>query len=124
MTEKKSFWNKIKGLKKEVKTDTKVDKQLLPRLQFMGYLLLFFSVCAFAYAIMEEIGLINDTSLSEELIASSGISLPDIEPPIVVDIRIFNAYLAGTSFILVGVTSLIYVWKKQKRLGLDKTQGK
>ncbi|MBI3236267.1 MAG: hypothetical protein HYZ48_00935 [Chlamydiales bacterium] len=99
--------------------------QLLPRLRWMGFLLLFFSVCSLFYSfffatdIPSNIAqdLATDQFLSPaELQQVSGLPMTNTPSFEIFQVERFNAYIVTFCFALVGGICLLATWKKEKRL--------
>lgn len=116
--------NKIDALKAKTKADLELEKQLLPRLKFMGYLLAFFSVCSFSYAMLEQSGLIlSPVYLAEEPreFTADLTYTVDKEAEEIMEVRLFNSYVVAIGFLGVATACFISVWKKRKSLQLQQS---
>lgn len=100
--------------KEKTATDLEVEKQLLPRLKFMGTLLLFFSLCALCASFFFSFPDFTASSIpsSEELATLPGLIDEDFPTA-----ERFSMILVCFSFALVGSLCLFFVWKKKKQLG-------
>ncbi|MFI5333735.1 MAG: hypothetical protein ACHQT8_01035 [Chlamydiales bacterium] len=100
------------------KTTLETEKKLLPRLRFMGCVLLLFGAFACAYAIIADpylstVGLDNDQLVVEEEV----IGIPEFEetPPfIVTSFERINLYIVAFIFSSIGAGCLLLMWKKKK----------
>jgi hypothetical protein len=119
----KSFSNKLEELKSSIPTHLDVEKRLLPRLKFMGYLMFAFCFAAFAFALSikeEEIiapstqeGLIEPDEMEAvarfELLQDDGeLELSPTE--------VLNFYLVAGIFAVIGTTCFLIAWRKKKKL--------
>lgn len=110
--------------KQKAQEEVEPEKQLLPRLRFMGLLLLFFSVCTLCYSIFftetvsqelsEQITTDDQTNL-QEMEFTSGVSMMNAYPYDFIQVERFNAYIVTISFALVGAACVITAWHKQKK---------
>jgi aryl-alcohol dehydrogenase-like predicted oxidoreductase len=80
-----------------------IEKQLIPRLQKLGFILLAFSVFAFGASFMPE--------AEEELAMNEESLIPDFEEP-----PPLNMYLIAIVFASVGATCITIAWKKKNSL--------
>ncbi len=105
-------------------TDLEADMQLLPRLRFMGYLLLFFSGCALCYSLFfasdVPSNLAYDLSTDgftspEEMEYAAGLSLNENASFTLFQVERYNAYIVTLSFAIVGSICLLSAYQKQKK---------
>lgn len=124
MTEPKNSSNSNKEVDTKRQEEIQVEKQLLPRLKFMGLLLIFFSGCALCYSIFfsteidEQLALelANDGfTTPQEMQYASGLSITDNAPFDLFQVERFNAYIVTISFAVVGAICLFTSWSKQKK---------
>ena len=124
MTEPKNSSNSNKEVDTKRQEEIQVEKQLLPRLKFMGLLLIFFSGCALCYSIFfsteidEQLALelANDEfTTPQEMQYASGLSITDNAPFDLFQVERFNAYIVTISFAVVGAICLFTSWSKQKK---------
>ncbi len=100
------------------KSSPAIDALLLPRLKFMGYLMLSFAFACFSYAMLEEEEwIVNEshvpTSLREVDPESTWQTTTLIE---VENTYILSPYIAAISFTIVGFYCLFYVKQRKKTL--------
>ena len=116
----KSFLNKLDELKSAVPAHLEVEKKLLPRLKFMGYLMYVLCVIALVYAMTvredtpsPQEGLIDpqetEAASPLEMLLEEGEL--DFSPT-----EVLNFYLVGLIFASVGSTCFLIAWKKRKTL--------
>ena len=126
MTEPKNSSNSNKEVDTKRQEEIQIEKQLLPRLKFMGLLLIFFSGCALCYSIFfsteidEQLALelANDGfTTPQEMQYASGLSITDNAPFDLFQVERFNAYIVTISFAVVGAICLFTSWSKQKKWG-------
>lgn len=102
------------------KTSSEIEKALLPRLRFIGFVLLLFGAFSCAYALVAEpylstVGLddvVGAVGVQEELMG-----LPELdETPgfIVTSFERINLYLVAFVFGAIGFGCLFIFWKKRK----------
>ena len=90
-----------------------VDKQLIPRLKFMGLLLLSFSVCTLVYSIFFASDIPVD---SNQNFAVEGIYIPqEVKSPGFFQVERYNGYTVTFCFALVGGLCFIAALNKQKK---------
>lgn len=125
MTKNGNFLNKVKELKIKTPEEIGIEKQLLPRLRFMGLLLFFFSGCALCYSIFFASGVPFDADQKfatdgmgtpEEMEYTSGLSLPSNPSYGFFQVERYNGYIVALSFALVGAACFLTAWSKQKKL--------
>ncbi len=124
MKEPKNSLNSPEEINTRRSEEIQIEKQLLPRLRFMGLLLFFFSGCALCYSIFfaAEIDqglaleLANDEfTTPQEMQYGSGLSITDNTPFNLFQVERFNAYIVTISFAVVGAACLLTAWNKQKK---------
>lgn len=124
MKEPKNSLNDAGEVNSRRPEEIQIEKQLLPRLRFMGLLLFFFSGCALCYSIFfaaeidQELALelANDEFTSpQEMQYASGLSIIDNTPFTLFQVERFNAYIVTISFAVVGAACLLTAWNKQKK---------
>ena len=121
----KSFLNKFKELKPLMTIHHESERKLLPRLKFMGYVLLTISLITFGFALnMEKENLRgpnadpdNAFTSPQEMTQSAGLSLEDadLKPS-----DILNFFAISITFAAVGGSCFLIAWKKQKTLFSEK----
>jgi len=93
--------------------NTNLEKQMLPRLSLMGYLLMLFSGCALAYAVFFSPYLGN----YEEEVLKLPIELETAgfssEPSIIEEEKI-SLYMIAAIFAVIGGSCIITAWKKKR----------
>lgn len=125
MKEHKTSLNNVEEVNSKRSEEIQIEKQLLPRLRFMGLLLFFFSGCALCYSIFFAAGI--DQELAKELATdefttpqemqyASGLSITDNAPFDLFQVERFNAYIVTISFAIVGAACILTAWKRQKKL--------
>ena len=125
MKERKNSLNNIKEVDPKKHEEVQIEKQLLPRLKFMGLLLFFFSGCALCYSIFFAAGMEPDLA---QALANDGLT-PQQDIPYASGLTVdanasfdlfqderFNAYVVTFFFAIVGVACLFVAWSKQKKL--------
>jgi ABC-type glycerol-3-phosphate transport system permease component len=120
----KSFLSKFEELKPKVPIHLDMERKLLPRLKFMGYVMLVFCLAAFifAFSFKEETEIIGpppqegftDPDQTEavskiELISEDG--QLELNPT-----EVLNFYLVSFIFAVIGTTCFLIAWKKKKKL--------
>ena len=94
-----------------------MELQLLPRLRWMGFLLLFFSLCSFLYSLFFAADIPASSDSFEtplEMEQTSGLSMASTPSFEMFQVERFNAYIVTFCFALVGGICLLAVWKKKK----------
>ncbi len=122
MVMKKSLLNKLDEIKSIVPVHLEIEKKLLPRLKFMGFVMYGLCVVAFTYAAMaqEEIqsvppkeGLVDPEAI--EAVASLETMLEEGELELS-PTEVLNFYLVAAIFAAVGTSCFLIAWKKKKKL--------
>ncbi len=125
MKEHKSSLNDSGEVSPRRPEEVQIEKQLLPRLRFMGLLLFFFSGCALCYSIFfaaeidQELALAlanDEFTTPQEMQYASGLSITENTPFSLFQAERFNAYMVTISFAVVGAACLFTAWSKQKKL--------
>jgi hypothetical protein len=112
----KSFLNKLEELKSKTPAHLEVEKKLLPRLKFMGYLM--FGLClvsfVFALTVNEETPFNSETTapIPSEIEATAPFLTEDELTPTAV----LNFYVISLVFAVVGASCFLIAWKKAKTL--------
>jgi len=122
----KSFLSKFEELKPKVPVQLEVERRLLPRLKFMGYVMCILGLTTVAYAVFipkdPRIG--PETAQMEEpvvpVMAESGI-LTDEDPLELTPNEVLNFYAVALIFAGVGASCFLIAWKKRKAL-IQETQ--
>jgi hypothetical protein len=122
----KSFLNKLEKLKAEVPVQLDTERKLLPRLKFMGYVMVVLCITTAVYAmtIREETEIIQPLPQEgliepKQMEAVSGFELfPEEGELELTPNEVLNFYLVAFIFAIVGATCFLIVWKKKKRLFL------
>ena len=83
-----------------MKKTTDVEKQLLPRLKILSFILLFCSLAALAWDFLPA---------EEDALDAFLLEMEEAAPPM-------NTHLVAGSFATVGALSLIIYWRKKKSL--------
>lgn len=115
----KNFLNKLEELKPEVPIQLTVEKQLLPRLKFMAYLMFALALFSsgFAYFIEAEESVateLADSGFPDNLEAISPLLLS--EEPEYKASEVLNFYVVGAIFAAIGVSLLLIAKYKRKKL--------
>ncbi len=114
----KSFLSKIEELKPEIPVHLEVERKLVPRLKFMGYVLCFFCLASlvFALTIKEETLILPESTeaSSDEIIAATPL-LTDDELELTAT-EVLNFYAISAVFAIVGASCFFISWKKRKIL--------
>ena len=112
--------NKNSSSKIEAKELLNNERQLLPRLQFMGYLLMVLGALTFTFALFIPSDLwIESESTQQEFISLSSAGSSFIDEDDLLDpnpLEVLNFYIVASSFVVVGALCFLIVWKKRKTL--------
>lgn len=96
-----------------------IEKQLVPRLRFMGIVLLFFCFSTLGYALFASPYLSSEDEtvpiLDEESIGLPS-STDELTPLELTQNERLNLYIVATSFALVGTCCLTLAWRKKKQI--------
>jgi hypothetical protein len=115
----KSFLSKFTALKPRIPEHLEVERKLLPRLKFMGYVMYVWCIASliFAIAIPQEEGnpMVQEASIIEADAAGFAEDV-DKELPIFSSTEVLNFYVVSLIFALVGVSCFLIAWRKQKKL--------
>ena len=105
----KKFLNKLETLKTVAPDHLKVEKKLRPRLNYMGYIMFFFTACSLGFAIItpQEVPIGPES----ESLAGPDEELIDLNPR-----EIFNFYIVSLIFAAVGSSCFLISWRKKKNL--------
>ena len=112
-----NFLNNAEDVAVKTVENEKLERQLLPRLQFMGFLLLVFCACTLMYIFTQEESafILPDEPLSPaEIEFSATLGFPETENFSMEDPLSVNAFIIASSFFLVGAVCLYFVWKKKR----------
>jgi hypothetical protein len=119
----KSFLSKFEELKPEVPIHLSVERKLVPRLKFMGYVMyvLCLAALAFAITIKEEIEVVPPPQEGfiepEEMEVVSGLNLISEDGELELSpTEVLNFYFISVIFALIGTACFLIVWKKKKTL--------
>lgn len=124
MKKLKSFLNPDR-LKLKTPEEIEVERQLLPRLKFMGILLFAFGGCALCYSLffapetlseISELIETDGTPLPKEMEYASGLSIPTDPSYGFFQIERYNGYIIAFCFTVVGAICFLTAWNKQKKL--------
>jgi hypothetical protein len=119
---KNKILSKLEELKSKVPIHLEVERKLLPRLKFMGYVMLTLCSAAFLFALIakEEIEAPN-FSLQEGFVAPEQIEavarmelLPEDDEPELNPTEVLNFYFVSFIFGLIGTACFFIAWKKKK----------
>lgn len=118
----KSFLSKLDKLKPQAPVHLEMERKLIPRLKFMGYVMLTLFLAAFTFALtVKEDPLITQESIqegasnSEELEAVSPLLTDDAELELSAT-EVLNFYAVSLVFAAVGAACFLIAWKKRKTL--------
>ena len=100
---------KNKDFSNKVLEQAKIERQLLPRLKFMGYVLYVLCICSIAF----EAFFPAETLVIEKTIELEAMTLLEEEPTAK---EVLNFYAVASVFALVGFTCMLIVRKKRKTL--------
>lgn len=103
--------------KDKTATDLEIEKQLLPRLKFMGVLLLLFSVCAFCFSLFFSLPSPQKLATAPSNPSEEFAALPNLVEENFLAVENFDLSLVFLSFAIVGGLCLFFAWKKKKHLG-------
>lgn len=97
-----------------------VEKQLIPRLRFVGLVLLFFSVFSISYSVIDTPYLstvgIEEKGLPQMEESSLGIDLePEEKDCALTPCETINLFLIAAIFATVGSTCLFIAWKRDRK---------
>jgi hypothetical protein len=120
---KKSFLSKLEELKPQVPVHLEIERKLIPRLKFMGYVMCTLSLAAFVFAlVVKEDEVITretiqkeETSNSAEIEAVSPLLTDDAELELA-PTEVLNFYLVSLIFAAVSASCFVIAWKKRKTL--------
>jgi hypothetical protein len=119
----KSFLSKFEELKPKDSLSLDVERKLLPRLKFMGYLMYGLALVAFLFAIIVH----EETEITppppegftepERIEAVSGHYLVSEEDELeLTPTEVLNFYVVSVIFVVVGISCFLIAWKKKKTL--------
>jgi hypothetical protein len=120
----KSFLSKFEELKPKIPIHLDVERKLLPRLKFMGYVTYILCLVSFAFAmtIQEEAESIAASPQEEfaeledmEVVSGIGLLSEDGELELA-PTEVLNFYLVASIFAVVGTACFLIAWKKKKKL--------
>lgn len=120
----KSFLSKFEELKSKIPVHLEVEIKLLPRLKFMGYVLLICCLAAFTFALtIKEEAEIGNPQIQvgftepDQIEAVSKIELVSEDGELEMDpTEVLNFYLVSFIFAVISTTCLLVAWKKKKKL--------
>jgi len=105
----KTFLNKLKA---SVQID--IEKQLLPRLKVMSYLLFGFAIATFLFALLAPKEASDSPDIMQE--ETAGVALFNDDTPFELDPReVLNFYSVAAIFACTGASLLLIHWKKAKQ---------
>jgi hypothetical protein len=104
----------------EALSPSHVEKELLPRLKFMGYLMTAFCIAAFLFALLAE----REPAPPPAAILERYPPLKTSGPTLMADeellelrpTEVLNFYVVSLTFFLVGASCFLIAWKKKKTL--------
>ena len=92
-----------------------VERKLLPRLRYMGFLLLFFTIFTLAYALISDPYLPNPEEVAVVL-KEEGLPQFSEEPGFMLTkSQRLNLYLIAGAFAVIGLSCLFFYWKKKEQ---------
>ncbi len=114
----KTFLNKMEELKPHIPVQLDVERKLLPRLKFMGYVMFVCCLASVAFAIFAPKEQIADFEVAAyDQVYLAGVALgPDEDPLELSPTEVFNFYLIGLVFASVGAACFLTAWKKKRSL--------
>jgi hypothetical protein len=109
----KSFLSKFEKLKPKVPVQLDIERKLLPRLKFMGYVMYILSLVSLIFAIIAAQEPDADYALTQKSTAGLNLEndqdLAELNP-----IEVLNFYVISVIFASVGVACFLTAWKKKK----------
>ena len=108
----KSFLNKLESLKKQSPTQLEVERKLLPRLSFMGYVMLVCGLGSLTFAITVP----QEITIGPELLQQEILALTDEDPLELSPTEVLNFYAISSMFALAGASCFLISWRKKKTL--------
>ncbi len=90
-----------------MKTPEEIEKKLIPRLKYLGYVLIAFSLVAFGYHLFSE-------PAEERLLTEEEMLTELSEPPLI------SMILVATSFGAVGATCITIAWRRKNAADIDR----
>ncbi|MBS0603599.1 MAG: hypothetical protein JSS60_01025 [Verrucomicrobia bacterium] len=116
----KSFLSKFEELKPKVPLQLDVERKLLPRLKFMGYVMYILSIATLTFAITAP----KEPGIGPELekedfanLSTSGVALMNDEDQLELNpMEVLNFYVVAVVFAAVGASCFLIGWKKKKTL--------
>lgn len=120
----KSLLSKFEELKPKVPFHLEVEKKLLPRLKFMGYVMLTLCLAAFTFALIikdetEVMGPPSQEGFTQpgQMEAVARIELLSEDDELELNpTEVLNFYLVAVIFGAIGASCFLIVWKKKKKL--------
>jgi hypothetical protein len=114
----KTSLNNMQEFKPDNSAKLEIEKKLLPRLQFMGYVMFTCCAASIAYAIFAprepEIDFKEQNYMT---VHAAGLQLAGDEDPLELSpTEVLNFYVVGLIFASVGASCLLAAWKKKKHL--------
>lgn len=116
---KKSLLNKIEKLKPKAPKQLEVERKLLPRLKFMGYIMVCITLATFAFAVT----LPSETAMITEIQekdfshpSQSGIGTLEEDGLDLSPRDVLNFYVVSFVFAVVAASCFLISWKKKKVL--------
>jgi hypothetical protein len=115
----KSFLSKFEALTPKIPVHLEVERKLLPRLKFMGYVMFIWCVASLIFAIAMPPGEGESMILEESIIEADAVGFAqdvDKELPVFASTEVLNFYVVSAIFALVGGACFLVAWKKKKKL--------
>ena len=120
----KSFLNKLEELKPQIPVHLEVERKLLPRLKFMGYVMFVLSLISFGFALTvkeEALILPQETPKNQELETVATLLIDDTELELAA-IEVLNFYAVSFVFAAIGGSCFLIAWKKRKSCSITAGQ--
>jgi len=117
----KSFLSKCDELKEKAPVQLEIERKLLPRLKFMGYVM--FTLClasfVFALTVKEDTAVIGPPPFDQTEAVSPLELLPEEGEIELSATEVLNFYFVAFVFALIGASCFLIAWKKKKTLILQ-----
>ncbi len=116
---RKNLLSKIGELTPKIEVHLETERKLLPRLKFMGYVMLILSVASLTFAIAAptETEVLAAEQTPSPRLQIAGLPLENDEDLLeFASLEVLNYYLISAVFAMVGVGCFFTVWRKRKTL--------
>ncbi len=124
----KSFLNKIEELKPNIPVQLDVERKLVPRLKFMGYVMCFFCIASLIFEIVVPEDIVISAEIEHENFAGASIpGLPLDNDEDVLEFtakEVLNFYVISLIFASIGAACFLTAWKKKKTLFYEQETSK